>query len=163
MYDGAANTWRKVVIDSVSVKWVDLGTRLVLRHVIRVPDAIKEDDSTNNDYRKKRKRTGGDDVLTDKGGRAGTIIERPESTGHEAPHEDNEGTYQALQRPHRDAVGGGGEEEGGGGGSSLEESTATQASRATTAEVDLSEIRWAESTEGKPRQSTSQTNALPGA
>lgn len=47
IFDGAANVWRTVVIASVCVRWVDLGTKLVLRHVVRVLGA-EEDDPDNN-------------------------------------------------------------------------------------------------------------------
>lgn len=50
IYDGAANLWRTVVVDSVAVRWIDLGTKLVLRHVVRVLGAEQEGHSrsTNN-------------------------------------------------------------------------------------------------------------------
>ena len=35
VFDGASNQWRKFYVDRLSVSWVDLGTRLVLRHVLR--------------------------------------------------------------------------------------------------------------------------------
>lgn len=49
IYDGAARLWRTVVVDSVVVRWVDLGTKLVLRHVVRVLEAEKEEQANNRD------------------------------------------------------------------------------------------------------------------
>ncbi len=49
IYDGAAKLWRMVVVDSVVVRWVDLGTRLVLRHVVRVLEAEEEGQASNQD------------------------------------------------------------------------------------------------------------------
>lgn len=48
IYDGAANLWRTVVVASVAVRWIDLGTKLVLRHVVRVLGAEQEGHSSHN-------------------------------------------------------------------------------------------------------------------
>eukprot|EP00752_Nemacystus_decipiens_P010357 g9227.t1 len=48
IYDGAANLWRMVVVDSVAVRWIDLGTKLVLRHVVRVLGAEPEGDCSSD-------------------------------------------------------------------------------------------------------------------
>lgn len=110
VFDGGAQLWRKVVVDGVSVRWVDLGTRLVLRHVVRIVEA--EGDSSNNSKSTNR-----------------------EGDNNQDDHENNDDT---------------GEGEDGG--------------RAATAEVDLSEMRWAECTEEeRRRQSESHTKKAAGA
>lgn len=48
VFDGAANLWRKVVVDSIKVRWVDLGTRLLLRHVV-YPRELSGDADTDYD------------------------------------------------------------------------------------------------------------------
>lgn len=44
VYDGSAKAWQRVLVDAVSVRWVDLETRLVLRHVVRVLEADDRDE-----------------------------------------------------------------------------------------------------------------------
>ena len=57
IYDGAANLWRMVVVDSVAVRWIDLGTKLVLRHVVRVLGAEPEGDSGSNNNNQEENRS----------------------------------------------------------------------------------------------------------
>lgn len=62
IYDGAANLWRMVVVASVAVRWIDLGTKLVLRHVVRVLGAEQEGHSghTNNNQDENGSENGGE-------------------------------------------------------------------------------------------------------
>lgn len=93
------------MVDSVSVRWVDLGTRLVLRHVVKVVGAEGRRQRNNNDADEQQ--------------------DGEEGEGAEA---DDSGE------------------------------------RAATIEVDLTEIRWAECTEGgqEPCQDEFQAKKLAG-
>lgn len=145
VFDGAANSWRKVVIDSVSVRWVDLGTRLILRHVVR---ALGAEGSSSSSPRKQRgyradesNKTRGDDENS------------LEKSAMRTRTREQEGAKRVTRGGHTEA----GEQE-----NSPCESGDDAERQVATAEVDLSEIRWAESTESDRRQSASQAQRLLG-
>lgn len=52
--------WRTVVISGVSVRWIDLGTRLILRHVVRVLGADEEQDDNNSNNDRSNNETQGE-------------------------------------------------------------------------------------------------------
>lgn len=59
IYDGAANMWRTVIISGISVRWIDLGTRLILRHVVRVLGAEEGEQNGNNNNNNEAQGEGG--------------------------------------------------------------------------------------------------------
>lgn len=135
IYDAAAAVWRKVTVESVSVRWIDLGTRLVLRHVVRVVGAEAETVGSSN-----RNNDDDDDQNT-----------------HHNSNSKSEGDNQKSHDNRNKDQGGGGT--GDGDGEGREESG--DGSR-DTVEVDLNEIRWAEWTGGERQQSESQAKKLAG-
>lgn len=77
IYDGAANLWRKVIVDSVAVRWVDLGTRLKLRHVVKIIGAEgrgqSSNNNNNNEDEQRDEEEGGRGEADDNGERAATV------------------------------------------------------------------------------------------
>ena len=124
IFDSAAKVWRKVVVDSVSARWVDLGTRLVLRHVVRVVGAEAEE------------RAGKD------GGGGGAGSAGRGSDNQEIPEDKQqkrgEGTRRSGGEKGRAAV--------------IENDKRGGVGGAATVEVDLNEVRWAEVTGGEQQR-----------
>ena len=136
---------------SVSARWVDLGTCLVLRHAVRVVGADEAERAGKNG--------GGGDGDGDGGGDGGGGGGRNDSNqeNHEDNnkrlHKDGEGT----KRKRRRSGGGGGMGEKGPAEGDNDGDGGDKGGAATTVEVDLSEVRWAEVTGGEDqRQSEAQ-------
>lgn len=153
IFDSAAKLWRKVIVDSVSARWVDLGTRLVLRHVVRVAGAeegsVGEGVGGSNDEGNNQENR--DDEHKPRGG--------DEGRGNQQSHErkqrgegDSKGSVEKGTRPGSEA-----DEKGGAAGRDA------GSGAAATVEVDLSEIRWAEVTGGDDqRRAEARTKNLAG-
>lgn len=126
------------MVDSVSVRWVDLGTRLVLRHVVRVLGA--EDNNSSNETDKDETNRDGEKAREEQQN-AGPALRR-EQEEHTAG-----GKTRATEKPTGNV-----DREVGGNTERV----------MPTAEVDLSEIRWVESIESDERQSSSLAKQLIG-
>lgn len=135
IFDGAAATWRKVLVESVAVRWVDLGTRLVLRHVVRVLGAeVRGKSPIIMAVNEHTKVADGEHESGESGRRSDAA--RDCDIGLHADH-----TIETNGSSGKDADGGVGD---------------------ATVEIDLCETRWGECTGGERRQSEAKAERFVG-
>lgn len=129
------------MVDSVSVRWVDLGTRLILRHVVRVVGA--EDNNSSNDDNEDETDGDGENSRS-KHQNVGPAFRR------QRQKKNARGKTNAAEKSIGNVV-------------RKEKKLGGNTERAMpTTEVDLSEVRWAESVESDELQSSSLGRQMVG-